>query len=103
MRGRGRSRNLNSFILGGIFCPSLLFCAVLRAETVQLKDAKELKGLVVEEHHDRIILSTENGEIPVLRDEILKIDYDNPAQNFIQAGRAYEDKERWPEALAYYE
>ena len=31
------------------------------------------------------------------------MEYDDPAQNFLQAGRAYEEKKRWGEALAYYE
>lgn len=91
------------FIVGGVVLPSLLFCSELRADAVRLKNGKDLKGLVVEEHEDRIILSTENGEIPVLRRGIQKIDYDDPAQNFTQVGRAYEDKQRWGEALGYYE
>lgn len=91
------------FIAGGVLLPSLLFCSRSYADTIFLKNGKDLKGLVVEEHEDRIILSTENGEIPVLRRGINKIDYDDPAQNFTQVGRAYEDKQRWGEALGYYE
>ncbi len=83
--------------------PSLLFCCGLHADTILLKEGKDLKGLVVEEHEDRIILSTENGEVPVLRKDIQKVDYDSPAQNFMQVGRGYEEKQRLSEALGYYE
>ncbi len=91
------------FIVGGVVLPSLFSFSDLRADTVMLKNGKDLKGLVVEEHEDRIFLSTVNGEIPVLRRGILEIEYDDPALNFTQIGRAYEEKQRWPEAMSYYE
>ncbi len=68
-----------------------------------MKTGEVLKGLIVEEHEDRLIMSTEKGEVPVLRIAIQDVEYDDPAQNFLQAGRAYEEKKRWGEALAYYE
>jgi len=68
-----------------------------------MKDGQIVKGLVVEEHEDRFILSTEKGEMPVLRSAVKEVEYDDPAQNFLQVGRAYEEKNRWGEALAYYE
>ncbi len=86
----------------GYLLPSLFICSNLFADTIQLKNGENMKGLVVEEHDDRLILSTENGEIAVLRNTIKDIEYDDPAQNFFQIGRAYEDKQRWAEALAYY-
>ena len=87
----------------GYLLPSIFICSNLFADTLQLKDGATLKGLVVEEHEDRVILSTENGEVPVLRSTISELEYDDPAQNFLKAGRAYEDKKRYGEALAYYE
>ncbi len=85
------------------FLPSLFLCSNLFADTLSLKNGKDLKGLVVEEHEDRVILSTASGEIPILRRGIKKIDYDDPAQNFLRIGHDYEAKQRWGEALAYYE
>ncbi len=87
----------------GYLLPLLFISSPLLADTIQMKNGETMKGLVVEEHDDRIILSTENGEIPVLRTTIKEVEYDDPAQNFMQAGRAYEDKKRWGEALAYYD
>ncbi|MBI3315772.1 MAG: PDZ domain-containing protein [Candidatus Omnitrophica bacterium] len=89
---------------GGLILPSLfLFCADVRADTITLKNGKEIKGLVVEQHADRIILSTKTGEIPVLKKGIKNIAYDEPAQNFMQIGKAYESEKKLREALAYYE
>lgn len=83
--------------------PSLLFCANIFADTILLKNGKELKGLIVEQHEDRVILSTEKGEMPVPKRGIKKIDFDDAEQNFMQIGLQYEEKKRWGEALAYYE
>ncbi len=83
--------------------PSLLICSPLYADTVLLKDGQELKGLVVEKHEDRIILNTEKGETPGLKESIQNISYDAPEENFLQIGEAHEAAERWGEALAYYE
>lgn len=73
------------------------------ADTITLKTGKELKGLVVERHADRILFSTVKGEIPILLSGIKKIDYDDPAQNALGAGKEYEEKNRLGEALSYYE
>jgi len=68
-----------------------------------MKNGKELKGLVVEKHFDRVILSTEAGEVHVLLAEIDHIQYDDPEQNFLEAGKSFEENGKLVEALAYYE
>ncbi len=73
------------------------------ADTVVLKNGKELKGLVVEQHTDRIVLSTEKGELPILSNSVKDVLYDEPAQNFIKIGKDYEAKGSLGEAFAYYE
>ncbi len=89
--------------MGGCLLPSLFFCSNLLADTITLKNGKDLKGLVVEKHFDRIILSTEKGEIPILLAGIKNIRYDDPEQNFMKAGQAYESEGKLGEALAFYE
>lgn len=73
------------------------------ADTIILKNDKEVKGLVVEKHADRIILSTESREIPILLSGIKDIRYDEPEQNYLQVGRTYEAEKKYGEALAFYE
>jgi C-terminal processing protease CtpA/Prc len=55
----------------------------------------------VDEYVDRIALSTIDGEKHVLRKDIDKIEYDTPEQNFMQLGRAYDEK-GWYEKAAFY-
>ncbi len=90
------------FFGGFLFSSSAILTPVF-ADTIQLKNNKEIKGLVVENHADRIILSTEKGEIPILLSGIKSIQYDEPEQNFMQIGRAYEAERKYGEALAYYQ
>lgn len=89
--------------IGGGFLPSFFVCSFLYADSIILKNEKELKGLVVEKHADRIILSTEKGEIPILLTRIKDIQYDAPEQNFFKAGKSYEGANKLGQALAYYE
>lgn len=91
-------RSLAGFLLFVSF-----FCSQASADTVTLKNQKEIKGLVVEQHADRIVLSTADGEIPILKKGIKEIFYDAPEQNFMQAGKEYESAGRLGEALAYYQ
>lgn len=101
----GRSKRFSGFLflMGGCLIPSFFICPEAPADTVVLKNGKGIKGLVVEEHEDRIILSTEKGEIPILRKGIHNIQYDDPAQNYLQVGKAYEKDGKLGEALAFYE
>ena len=89
--------------VGGCLLPSLFLLSNALADTIELKNGRHLKGLVVERHVDRIILSTEKGEIPILLAGIKNIEYDEPEQNFMQIGKAYEAENKLGEALAYYE
>jgi tetratricopeptide (TPR) repeat protein len=88
--------------MGGCLLPSLFVCLPAKADTIFLKNGKELKGLVVERHADRVILSTEKGEMPVFLKTIKNIKYDDRAQSFFQIGMAYEKEARLGEAMAYY-
>lgn len=87
--------------LGFLLC--LFMCSPLYADTVRLKSGQELKGLIVEKHEDRVILSTEKGETPVLKETIQTIRYDEAEQNFLELGEANEAVQRWAEALVYYD
>ncbi len=89
-------------LLGLSFAPSF-FLSPAFADTVYYKNRNELKGLVVEKHADRIIISTEQGELPVMLKDIAKIDYDDPAQNFVELGKKSEAENKLGVALAYYE
>ncbi|MCG3176300.1 MAG: hypothetical protein MOGMAGMI_01246 [Candidatus Omnitrophica bacterium] len=74
-----------------------------QADTIHLKDGTEIKGLIVEEHADRLVLSTEKGEAPLMRSTIKEVEYSDPAQTLFQIAKSYEAEEKYGEALAYYE
>lgn len=74
---------------------------ILYADTLIMKDRKEVKGLVVDEYIDRITLNTVDGEKNIFRKDIERIEYDTPEQNFMQLGRAYDDK-GWHDKAAFY-
>lgn len=88
---------------GGCLTLSLLFYRTASADTILLKDGKELKGLVVEKHVDRVILSTEKGEVPVLLKNVKDIRYDDPEQSMMQIASSFEKEGKFGEALAYYD
>jgi len=75
----------------------------VRADTVLLKSGEKVKGLVVEEHEDRIILSTADGEIPILRNQFTDIQFDERAYSLLSVGRALERQGKYGEALSYYD
>jgi len=88
-----------------LILPLFLFLIAkgLYADTVLLKDGQELKGVVVEDYHDRIVLSTEKGEIGVFKKEIDRISYDTKWEDFVKLGALYKDKGDYKPALYYYE
>ena len=57
------------------------------ADVIYVKSGETLKGLVVEEHRDRIVLSTESGEQTVQRADIDEVFFDDPERNYLYLGR----------------
>ncbi|MBI3322437.1 MAG: hypothetical protein HYZ94_02010 [Candidatus Omnitrophica bacterium] len=56
------------------------------ADDVFFKAGGSLRGLVVEEHADRVVMSTEGGEKTVLRDEIDEVFFSEPERNELYLG-----------------
>lgn len=81
----------------------LIICGAVSADTIYLKDGQEVKGVIVEDYHDRIIISTEKGEIGTAKKDIEKISYSDLADNFVKLGAYYKDKGDYKTALYYYE
>ncbi len=57
------------------------------ADVVYFESGETLKGLVVEEHRDRVVVSTEGGERTILRGEVDEIFYSEPERNYLYLGR----------------
>ena len=61
-------------------------CSSARADVVYDNAGGTLKGLVVEEHADRVVLSTEEGEKTFFRSQIEEIFYAEPERNYLYLG-----------------
>lgn len=103
LRIRFRVNAFLPFLMAGCLGYLAFFVSYASADTILLKNNKILKGLVVEQHADRIILSTEKGEIPILLTGVKEVQYSDPEQSYYQLGKSYESQNKLAEALAYYE
>ena len=81
----------------------LLWPSGLEADTIYLKEKKSLKGVIVEEQADRYILSTMEGELPVLKAVVEAVKYDDPERGYYQLGLQLQRAGRLQEALAAFE
>lgn len=73
------------------------------ADTIITKEGKEIKGIVVENYTDRVVVSTYEGEKRFLKKDIRKILYDAKGKNFIELGDAYTARREYEKAYFYYE
>lgn len=71
-------------------------------DTVIKKDREKIKGVIVEEYKDRIVLSTMDGELKIMKSEIGDINYDLEEQNLTRMGDLYQDRAMYQEAYYYY-
>jgi C-terminal processing protease CtpA/Prc len=79
-----------------------LACPLARADTLDMKDGTEMKGVVVEEYADRIVLSTADGETPLMKSGIAKLYYDDEETNLVKLGEQALDRRRYLDAVEYY-
>ncbi|MBL7157363.1 MAG: PDZ domain-containing protein [Candidatus Omnitrophica bacterium] len=79
-------------------------CAVAAfADTVYLENDAEMKGVVVEEYDDRVVISTYEGEKNILKKDIHAISYDLTEQNLVALGDVYAARDKYRKAYFYYE
>jgi len=81
-----------------MFCTGVSFC-----DTVYLKDGSEVKGIVVENYTDRIVLSTEHGETDIRKGEIKKTQYDLMEQNLVSMAERAKSRGEYQKAYFYYD
>ena len=92
-----------------IFFYSLFFVlwpvAILtaHADTVISKDGNELKGIVVEDYRDRIVFSTPDGEVTLLKSEISELYYDSEEDNLISLAEQARQRQDYVKSYGYYD
>ena len=88
----------------------LLICALaaflkistVQADSIMLSNGEEVKGIVVEEYDDRIIISTYEGEKEIFKDKVRTISFDLPEQNLAKLGDNAMAKREYEKAYFYY-
>ncbi|MDD4957243.1 MAG: PDZ domain-containing protein [Candidatus Omnitrophica bacterium] len=78
-------------------CPDVSY-----GDTVVMADNERVKGVVVEEYRDRIVISTMDGEKEIMRSDINNIIYDLEEQNLTSVGDYYQDAGKYEKAYYYY-
>ena len=73
------------------------------ADTVILRDGQRMKGLIVDEFRDRVILSTPDGERTVMKSDIRSAVYDSEQKALLQQGRNQLKKGQYIKAYQTFE
>ena len=81
---------------------SILLQADCPADAVYLNDGSVLKGLVVEEHYDRVVFSTPDGEKTIPRADIDEIFFDALEQNYYYLANRFLDELDFENAGKFY-
>lgn len=92
-----------SLFLAFLIAISFQLSAISFADTVYMQDGKELKGIVVEDYKDRIIFSTADGQITIMKPDIRELYFDTEEQNLIKLADQARDKGDYIKAYVYYD
>ncbi len=100
-------KNMKSLIFRSLFFAAVFTFLALNthdifADTIMLTDGKEIKGLVVDEYVDRIVISTFEGEKTFLRKDIKSIQYEDAETRLLKLGDDAVARRKYKTALYYY-
>ena len=73
------------------------------ADVVVTNGGEELKGIVVEDYNDRIVISTISGEKTIMKSDIKELYYDEEEENLIKLADQAKEKRDYIRALTYYD
>ncbi|MBN2453706.1 MAG: PDZ domain-containing protein [Candidatus Omnitrophica bacterium] len=73
------------------------------ADTIIMHDGKEIKGIVVEDYKDRIVFSTADGEITVMKSDVRQLSFDSEEENLVKLAEQAADRRDYDRAMGYYE
>ncbi|MBF0215523.1 MAG: PDZ domain-containing protein [Candidatus Omnitrophica bacterium] len=77
--------------------------ALSLSDTVVMKSNEKIKGVVLEQYNDRVLVSTADGETEIMKKDIGDIVYDREEQNFASMGDYYQEKRMYQKAYYSYE
>lgn len=85
-----------------LYALCLLLASHSAADTIYLKDGKELKGIVVEDYQDRIVFSTPEGEIALAKADIRELYFDSEEDNLLKLAEQARERRDYATSFAYY-
>jgi len=81
----------------------VLYVPQLYADTIITDDGQELKGIVVEDYRDRVVFSTADGEITVMKSDMRELLFDSEEDNLIKLAEQATDRRDYSRAMGYYD
>jgi hypothetical protein len=92
-----------SFLSAFFTIYGLFSVAILSADTIYTKDGKEIKGIIIEEYKDRVLISTVDGEKSIMKSEVRELYFDTEEQNLIKLAEQARDRGDFIKAFVYYD
>ena len=80
-----------------------VLCTASYADTIRMKTGKEVKGIIVEDYVNRVVISTPDGEQTVMKSKIAALRYDSEEDNLIKLARRARERRDYKTAYANYE
>jgi len=87
--------------LCSVLC-TLAVSMVANADTLRMNDGSTVKGIVVEDYKDRVVLSTIDGEKTVMKGDIQELYYDSEEENLIKLAEQARERRDYAKAFGYY-
>ncbi len=73
------------------------------ADTIILTTGNKIKGLIVDEYVDRIVVSTFRGEMTILRESVKSIQYEDEETRLLKLGGEAAARGKYKNAIYYYQ
>ena len=89
-------------MISAVFSVSAFHLFYAYADSIALTDGKEVKGLIVEEHVDRIVVSTFDGEKVLNRSDIKYVRYEEEKMRLLNLAESALNTSRYEQAAYYY-
>lgn len=85
-----------------ITCDLALVTCCIDADTIRTSEGKEIKGIVIEEYKDRLVFSTADGEINLMKSDVRDLVFDSEEDNLIKLAEQARERRDYQKSYSYY-
>lgn len=96
-------RRVLTILLVIFFITHYPMISLLFSDTIHTNDGQDIRGIVIEDYKDRIVMSTVDGEITALKADIRELYYDSEADNLVRLAEQAKERGDIMRALTYYD